>query len=220
MKKRYPMKPLYRVAKALLAVCYWLNGARVFGRENVPEDQAFLNVSNHISHGDPPAISWAFPRQITYIAKEAFARNWFTRNLFRGLGAVFLDRGGSDMTAMRTAINVLKNGQVVAIYPEGKRHLDQQMGEFKNGAAFIATRCRVRVLPVAVINTGDFFRFWKRNILVRFGETLPVCTEPRITGEVLEEQTALYRQKIEELLAESLELLTKEGRPMRKPPKA
>ena len=214
------MKPLYRFGRRILAGLFRLGGARILGRENIPDDDGLLIISNHISFADPPAISWAYPKQITYIAKEAFSRNFFTRNLFSALGAVFLDRGSNDMAAMRTAINQLKSGHAVAIYPEGHRALDQQMDEFKNGAAFIASRCRVRVLPVALINTGDFFRFWKRNIIINIGEPFPVCTAERIDSQVLESLTAQYRERVEALFLEAKSLLEQEGRPMRRLPKA
>lgn len=213
------MKPFYRFARGLLVCILRLSGGRVLGRENIPEDDALLIISNHISLADPPAVSWAYPKQITYIAKEAFARNFFTRTLMTWLGAVFLEKDSNDMAAMRTAMNQLKTGHAVAIYPEGRRHLDQQMGEFKNGAAFIANRCKVKVLPMALVNTGDLFRFWKRNILVNIGEPILPSTAERIDSQKLDEITEEYRQRVEALFQEAVAILEQEGRPMRRPPK-
>lgn len=213
------MKPFYRFVRGLLGCVLSLGGARILGKENIPEDDALLIISNHISYGDPPAVSWAYPKQITYIAKEAFARNFFTRWLFSALGAVFLEKNSSDMAAMRTAINQLKSGHAVAIYPEGKRNLNQQISEFKNGAAFIAARCKVRVLPMALLNTGDLFCFWKRNIIVNIGEPISACQAERVDSALLQELTETYQARVEALLAEAKSILEKEGRPMHRPRK-
>lgn len=214
------MKLFYRLARAVMGGVFTLGGIRILGKENIPDDNGLLIISNHVSYADPPAVSWAYPKQITYIAKESLARNFFLRHLLGALGAVFLEHSSSDMTAMRTAVAQLKAGRTVAIYPEGHRCLDQQMDTFKNGAAFIAIRCKVRVLPMALVNTGDLFRIWRRNVVINIGEPFPVCDVPHIDSQVLAEQTALYQQRVQVLFQEAKEILEKEGRPMRCPPKS
>ena len=213
------MKPFYRFVRGLMGCFLQLAGARILGKENIPEDDSLIIISNHISYGDPPAVFWAYPKQITYIAKEAFARNFFTRWLFGALGAVFLEKDNSDMAAMRTAMKQLKEGHAIAIYPEGKRNLDQQLGAFKQGAAFIAARCKVRVLPMALINTGDLFCLGKRNIIVNIGEPIPVCQAERVDSALLQELTEDYQKRVEALLEEAKNILKQEGRPMRRCPK-
>ena len=214
------MKPFYRFARALVGGIFSLGGIRILGKDNIPEDDGLLIISNHVSYADPPAVSWAYPRQITYIAKESLSKNFFFRHLLGALGAVFLKQSSSDMEAMRTAVAQLRAGHTVAIYPEGHRCLDQKMDQFKNGAAFIATRCRVRVLPMALVNTGDIFRIWRRNVIVNIGEPFPICEVSHIDNQVLAEQTALYQQRVEVLFQEAKEILEKEGRSMRRPPKS
>ena len=209
------MSFMYKVAKILAPIPLKLGGIRIIGKENIPDDAALLVICNHISYGDPLAVGYALPREMTFIAKEDFSKNFFTRTLFSSLGAVFLKKDESDLTTMRIVLSELKKGNVVALFPEGRRNIDQQMSEFKDGASFIAHRAQVRVLPMAVINTGDYWRFWKRNIIVVIGEPIDTPTG-KMDKKIMSEQTKLYKQKVEELFDKGLNILKSENRPMRK----
>ena len=65
------------VAKFLTGIVLHLNGARVTGKENIPQDKSLVIISNHTSFGDPPAVSYAFDRPITYIAKRGVCQKYF-----------------------------------------------------------------------------------------------------------------------------------------------
>ena len=212
------MNRFYRFARAVEGTIYRLGGARIIGQENIPQDPSLLIICNHVSFGDPPALAMAFPRQITFIAKEGFAQNPLTRWLFSALGAVFLKKEESDLGAMRVTMNALRGGNVVAIFPEGMRRFNQELGEFKQGASYIAQRSHVRVLPVAVLNTGDIFRFWKRNVLVLIGEAIDPPQGEKPEKELLAKNTALYRERVAELVEQGKAQLAREGRQMRQPP--
>ena len=63
---------LYPFAKFATGLMLKLGGMRIWGWENVPEDSSVIVIANHVSFGDPPALSQAFPYHLTYIAKEDF----------------------------------------------------------------------------------------------------------------------------------------------------
>ena len=107
----------YRLACCVLRFICRLNGTRVIGAENIPENEPLLVISNHTSLADPPIISSYYPNRITYLAKEGFSRKPFTRWLFSALGAVFLNKDDGDLTAMRVALAELKEGRSVGIFP-------------------------------------------------------------------------------------------------------
>ena len=213
------MSGLYRFARALMRFCFRLGGARFIGSEHIPADKALLIICNHVSFGDPPAVAAAMPFPVTFIAKEEFARNPLTRRLFSALGAVFLKKDESDLGAMRVTMNELKLGRAVAIFPEGTRHFDQRLGEFKPGASYISQRAQVRVLPMAVLNTGDFFRIWKRNVLILIGEPIEPPQSEKPDKELLSTYTALYRERVSALVEQGMAQLAREGRPMRRLPR-
>ena len=214
------MKPLYFIGKISTSFVLWMGGIRILGRENIPKDKSLLVICNHVSMADPLALAMAFPYQLTFIAKEAFQKNWFTRWLLNGVGAVFLKKDESDLGAMRVAMKELKEGHAVGIFPEGHRSLDQRLCEFKSGAAYISYKSGVRVLPVALLNTGDFWRVWKRNIRVCIGEPLsaPDCDRP--DKETLTAYSELYQGKVASLLADCHAAVKKDRKKMRVGPNA
>jgi|GEM_PF-382510 len=209
------MKPLYAIGRALTTLIFRIGGAQVMGREHIPRNEAVMIVCNHVSFADPPAVTMAYPGQLTYVAKEGFGRKGWTRWLFGALGAVFLDKDANDLTALRTVIKELKGGRSVVVYPEGSRHFDQELGEFMPGAAYIALKAGVRALPVAVLNTGDFWRFWKRNIVVNIGEPLTLPWAQKTDKALLQEVTAALRDRVGVLLDQAKARVKAAGRKMR-----
>ena len=206
------MKPLYRFGKFLLAFFSLFAGWKIIGRENVPPEEAMLIVANHSSYGDPALLAAVFPYQICFVAKEMFSQKIFTKKLFSFLGAVFLNKDESDLTAMRTVIGVLKLNKAVAIFPEGHRNRNQQIGEFKQGAAFIAYRTGVKIIPVAISNSRDFFRFWRHNIVVNIGMPIEMAIGSKgskASAEALAECSKLCQQKIIALQEENIAVLAK-----------
>ncbi|MCL1975160.1 MAG: 1-acyl-sn-glycerol-3-phosphate acyltransferase [Firmicutes bacterium] len=198
------MPLLYSIGLFFLRLWCKLGGCRIYGRENIPAKGACLMVANHASFADPILLAVAFPRHITYIAKEQFKRKAFTRWLLgTGLGAVFLDKDEGDISALRQAIKLLKNGKTVGIFPEGRRNFDQQIGQFMPGAAFIAIKANVPVLPVAIYNSHDLPRFNKSKVAVNIGQPIEPVVVSKTTPEVLATQAALFQQKVTELFIEN-----------------
>lgn len=209
------MKPLYRIVRALCRFMLKIDGANYIGQENIPADEPLLLIANHSSYGDPPIIASVYTQGLTFVAKEAFAHNPLTRCLFGVLGAHFLSKGESDFSAMRTVIKELQTGQSVLIFPEGTRRFDQKIIEFQPGAAYIAQKTQVRVLPIALLNSGDFWHFWKRNIIVNIGTPIDPPPAGRVTQDTLNEYTAMYHDRVTELFNVGLDILQRKGKKMR-----
>jgi 1-acyl-sn-glycerol-3-phosphate acyltransferase len=206
---------LYRLGKFLTSIPLRLAGIRVLGRENIPQDQPFIIVANHTSLGDPLALTYAFKQPVTYIGKEAFAKNPLTRCIFGACGTLFLKEDESDLTAMRQSIGLLKQGRVIAIFPEGRRNFDQVIGEFKPGAAYIAYRAAVPVLPISIINAGDYWRFWRRNIIVNIGQPIHVPNQGQLDKDSLALYNDVLEQSVRGLFAASQVIIANEGKKMR-----
>jgi 1-acyl-sn-glycerol-3-phosphate acyltransferase len=147
-------------------VTSWLLGlvgpARVEGLEHVPRTGPMLVVANHCSNLDPPTVGWAVGhrtgRIIHFMAKEEM-RSWPVAGLLaRDAGVIFVRRGSGDRPAQRTALAVLEQGGALGIFPEGTRSRNGILAEGRAGAALMAMRTGVPIVPVGVAGTQHIFR--------------------------------------------------------------
>jgi len=162
----------------------WLVGhGKVHGLEHVPLEGAYLLVANHASNLDPPFTGWAVGHQtgrvIHYLAKMEI-RSWpVVGFLAKAAGVIFVRRGEGDRAAQRLAMGALADGLPIAIFPEGTRSLDGRMREAKAGAALIAMRAGVPILPVGIAGTHRIFPGRSRwphrsRITIRIGEPFSI----------------------------------------------
>lgn len=140
----------------------WLVGpGRIEGLENVPREGAYLVVANHCSNLDPVFLGWAVGhrtgRVVHFMAKDEM-RHWpLVGWLAHSAGAFFVRRGEGDRAAQRIAVEVLEAGRPLAIFPEGTRSRDGQLREGRLGAALLAMRSGVPVLPVGIAGSQRIF---------------------------------------------------------------
>lgn len=179
----------------------WLVGPpRVEGLENVPRQGAFLVVANHCSNLDPPSLGWAVGnrtgRVVHFMAKDEL-RSWpLVGWLATQAGAFFVRRGAGDRAAQRLAIQVLEAGRPLAVFPEGTRSRDGQLSEGRAGAALLAMRADVDVLPVGIAGTHRIFegsRRWPRRTPVTFRVGRPFRLPPGGTLDRTELRSATER---------------------------
>jgi len=194
------MQPLYRFGWTIFRIWSVLTGVKVIGRENIPKDQEVVIVGNHTSYMDPLLVGMAFPYEMHFLTKSEFSHNNFTKNLFLALGVIFLKREESDLVAMKKAVNMLHKKEAVCVFAEGRRNLDDQLGNFKQGAVFIAYKAQAPILPVAVLNSTNFFRFWKRGVVVKIGKLITIPKDQKPSREMLDEYTNILHQQINSLL--------------------
>ena len=189
MKKNY----FYRVVRnTAWFLCKIIFPTKVIGAENVPEDGPVLLCSNHISMIDPVLIAVSFKRQITYMAKKELFGTKFTNWFFRNLGMVPVDRGASDIAAMRICLDVLKEGGLLGIFPQGHRYKQDESRELQNGAALMALRSRVKVVPVHISAPLKAFR----RTTVRFGEVFDFADVVRVNAQAIEAATGRITEGI------------------------
>jgi len=124
----------------------------VKGMENIPESGSLVVMSNHVSFQDPPLIGAIMPRKIHYMAKAELFKNKFIGAIFKKLGAFPLKRGTGDSRAFRKAIKILKNDEVLGIFPEGTRYPEGSPGEPHSGSVMIAIMAKSPILPIAIKN--------------------------------------------------------------------
>ena len=153
---------LYWVFKygAFVWLCHLLFRPRVEGRENIPRSGPAILVSNHISAGDTFLLPAMIRRRLTFPAKlELFGGRGFKGRLLawflKSVGQVPLNRSGGRASAssMDEVIQVLRDGKLLGIYPEGTRSPDGRLYKGKTGVARLVLQAGVPVIPVAVIDT-------------------------------------------------------------------
>ena len=129
----------------------------VIGEENVPKDQAVLYVGNHRSIFDIVLAYPRVPRPTGFIAKQEILKVPLLNIWMIYMDCLFLDRKDikKGLEMILTAIEKVKNGVSIFIYPEGTRNkTDQPLGEFHKGSFKIAQRTNCPIIPV-VINKSD-----------------------------------------------------------------
>ena len=125
------------------------------GRERVPNGPLVV-AANHFSHLDPVLGAVAVGRPIRYLAvDELFGRSAFFDNLTLWLGAIPMPRNRAPIGALRVALAELGAGGTVGLYPEGMRVWTWGEAEPKPGAAWLARRAGVPLLPVAVAGSEE-----------------------------------------------------------------
>ncbi|MBE6898627.1 MAG: 1-acyl-sn-glycerol-3-phosphate acyltransferase [Ruminococcaceae bacterium] len=173
------------------------------GTENVPKNGPFVFCSNHVSGLDPTIVCLGVPTRIKlrFIGKAELFKNPFLRILFvNGLGCFPIERGTADMGALDKAINIVKDGGALAIFPEGTRSKDGYLQRFKSGLSLIVQQTKADVLPCNVTYLdGKKFR---GRVVVNYGPVIPFETlgfSDTQSPRELKGATRIICSKVEEL---------------------
>jgi 1-acyl-sn-glycerol-3-phosphate acyltransferase len=150
---------------------------RIYGAEQVPQKGAFIIVANHASDFDPVLLSSCVRRPVSYMAKEELFGVPVLKQAIQVYGAYPVKRGSPDRSAIRAALAQLEAGWAVGLFLEGTRTLDERIPSAKLGAAMIAAKAQVPLLPVSLWGTSGIIpkgsRFPKPvPITVRVGELI------------------------------------------------
>lgn len=174
-KKRKTKKSFYMKAYAVLArPIRFFQRIKTTGLENVPkDDKGYIICSNHIGAKDVIMIGAVYHKQIRFIAKKELFKIPLLGSLIKALGAIKLDRGGNDVTAIKTAVSLAESGETVAIFPQGHRYpsVNPATTTPKNGAGLIAYRSGCDVIPVCIKVKNQKYRIF-RKIDIIFGRPI------------------------------------------------
>lgn len=143
----------YRITCKVLGMGLKLvNRYRVYGIQNVPKTGGVIIASNHASYLDPPAVgaSSRRMRMTHFMARDTLFRNPLMGAFLHRVGVIPLDRDKGDLKAMKTAIQLLRDGAAVALFPEGTRSPDGNLQPPKPGIGFLVAKGQAPVVPVYV----------------------------------------------------------------------
>jgi 1-acyl-sn-glycerol-3-phosphate acyltransferase len=169
----------------------------ILGKERMPQSGGVLLCSNHIDNFDPLVVGVTAPRPVSFMAKEELFKMPFLGNIVRKCNAFPVKRGMSDREALRKGLSVLKDGNVLGLFPEGTRSKTGELGKGLAGAGFFALRSNAAVLPCAVI--GPYKTFGRLTVV--YGNPINM-DELRDRKASAEEVTDIIMLEIRKLIDE------------------
>ncbi len=200
------MSWFYRLSRFLAKMLFvLLTRWQVRGRENVPSEGPVLVVSNHMNLADVPLLGISFGRKVIFMAKKELFRFKLSGYILGSLGSFPVHRGRMDRKAIRQALQVLADGLVLALFPEGMRSRTAKLRSAFSGSALIALRSGAPILPVGIAGTekikGIAWVLHRPEVVVNIGR--PFYLPPvgsRLTKAELAEYTDFIMRHIAELL--------------------
>jgi 1-acyl-sn-glycerol-3-phosphate acyltransferase len=123
---------------------------RVVGKDRVPATGAYIVAPSHRSILDIPFAAYITPRTVRFLAKDDLFDSALGARFFDALGAVKVERGTADRAALRALEDALAAGAPIAVFPEGTRHSGPEIAELFAGAAFLAIKLGVPIVPVGI----------------------------------------------------------------------
>lgn len=163
MKRNKLLLVLKIVLYPFYRLLFWYS---VTGRENIPKTGGVIFSSNHLSYLDPVLWIIVIRRRIRFMAKQELFKNPLLGWFLRRMDVFGVERGSGDMAAVKTAIRVVRNGEILGLYPEGTRSKDGKPGRAKTGVALIAKAAKCDVVPAAVICRGKLRPFKRIRLVV------------------------------------------------------
>lgn len=162
--KKGAREVLRLIIKGILRVFLWIVfRVEKHGEENIPKEGACIICPNHVSNWDPLIMVICTKRPLRMMAKAELYKN----PLLRFLAFVFeifpVKRESGDIESIKKSLKILKNKEVLALYPEGTRKGMEKGLKPKNGAVIIATRAGVPIIPVGIQGNFKIFRKVKIN---------------------------------------------------------
>ncbi len=161
------MTAFYKIARGIIYPFFrWLHPVKIIGEENIPKGKAYILCSNHTSNTDPFFLAATFGEQIFFMSKIELFRIPVIKQVLTAAGAFAVDRGKGDMSAINHAIELIKQGKILGIFPEGTRYKTGAPRKAKSGVAYIAMNTGADILPMCIYREGRYTPFKKTTIRI------------------------------------------------------
>jgi 1-acyl-sn-glycerol-3-phosphate acyltransferase len=165
------------------------------GKENIPKNGACVIAPKHISNWDAPLLVAKIRRNDTYVlGKQELFVNSFVKFLARKTHILPIKRGANDTQATRKCIDVLKQGNMLVIFPEGTRKGIEKNGKVHRGAVAIANIAETSIIPVGISATYKPFS----KVKINYGKPIDV-SEKKLDKNEVKEITEEIKSKLIEL---------------------
>ena len=205
----------YRLVRPpLTGIPFLLYRVRVKGREHVPATGGFVLTPSHRSMMDILFTARVTPRRVRFMGKASLFKVPVLGAFFSALGGFPVAGDGTDRKAVRDSVTMLEAGDVLCVYPEGTRQHGPKIQPLQPGAAYLALRAGVPIVPVAIAGAEEILRA-RKNPIPRFGRVTmvigsPITPETRTSGVVPRDKvdalTATLADALQTLLDDAYEL--------------
>ena len=150
---------------------------KITGKENLPHTSKLLYAANHVSHFDPPMMSWACHRLIAYMAKkELFEKGDKWEWLVKRLGAFAVDRTKPEIATFKTVNDIMKTRWGLGVFPQGGvRPYGSDIADLKKGFVVIAKKAKADIVPVSIANFTGYPKikpFTRRKVEIYIGKPI------------------------------------------------
>ena len=161
---------------------------RMVGEDHLPKSGGYVLAPSHRSMMDIPFAAAVTTRRLRFMGKQSVFKVPVLGTVFTWLGGFPVQRDGTDRKAVRDSLALLEAGEVLCVYPEGSRQHGPKIQPLQPGAAYLALRAGVPIVPVAINGAEEILRT-KKDPIPRFGRVAIVIGEPiqpeaRTTGVV------------------------------------
>lgn len=198
MKRKTVSKNWYNFYRVVLGPIYkFYYNPKVINKEVIPKSGPIIIAGNHKHMMDQCSIVISTKRVIHYMAKKEYFDGHFAW-FFKTAGCISVNRSIHDKNAKEQALNILKNGGAIGIFPEGTRNRTKEfLLPFKFGAVSMAQKTNATIVPFGV--TGEY-KFRSKDLVVRFGKPFKVDKDMS-----LEDANKKLENAIGNLMKENLE---------------
>lgn len=156
------------VRGAIYIWCKIYYKAEIIGLENIPKNEPLIFCGNHRTYLDPPLMVCTAKREMRFLAKDELAKNPFLNFLGWVFEAIHVKRDEKDITAIKESLKALKDGQCIALFPEGTRNGIEKGEKLKDGVAFFAVRSGAKIVPCGI--KGGTKK--NRKVTIKYGKPL------------------------------------------------
>ena len=205
MKNDVFQKLIYQLVSKLFVfpIYKFVFRGHLIGRENIPQKNSFIMVSNHGSLLDPPLLGHALGRNISFMAKAELFKIPLLGFIIKSCGAYPVKRGIVDKNTIKTACKKLSDDNCIGIFIDGTRQKNGRVNKPKQGAALLAFKNQKLLLPVAIVNSHRLIRFkffipLFSKIVIKVGE--PVQPPQSSSKDDLNSVTIYLQDKINNLI--------------------
>jgi 1-acyl-sn-glycerol-3-phosphate acyltransferase len=130
---------------------------RILHRERLPETGGIILAANHQSYFDPPLVGICSRRPVHYLARKSLMEWPFFGPLFPDMNVIPVDRDGNDMSALKTVIRKIREGEGVVLFPEGTRSPDGDLQPARAGVGLVIAKTLAPVVPMRIFGSYEAF---------------------------------------------------------------